>query len=199
MYNRLATRSSNMHRYMIHLKNIDCRTPKDADSLLERARVLISDPKVIVRDTRVSRRNIEFDTSIPDSKNVHEILEKLLAISPVADYDQIVESNMDKEDAIRRAKHLFDEEKYWQAHEVLEAVWKNSKGLERDILNGIILVAAAFVHEQKNETEICISILKRATAKFDKASGVHYGIDIDAIANNLTKIIATGRIEAFAL
>src|SRR5712692_8090020 len=104
-----------MYRYMIHLKNIDCRTPKDANMLLQRARDLISDPKIIVRDTRISRRSIEFDTSIPDSKNVHDILEKLLAISPVADYDQIVESHMDKEDAIRRAKHLFNEEKYWQA------------------------------------------------------------------------------------
>ena len=50
-------------------------------------------------------------------------------------------------------------------HEVLEGLWKISTGGEKDLLNGIILVAAAMVHFQKNEIGIGISILKRAMVK----------------------------------
>ena len=34
---------------------------------------------------------------------------------------------------------------------VLEEIWKESTGAEKRILNGIILIDAAFVHYQKNE------------------------------------------------
>ncbi|MDQ3718761.1 MAG: DUF309 domain-containing protein, partial [Thermoproteota archaeon] len=94
---------------------------------------------------------------------------------------------------------LFNDEKYWQAHEGLEHVWRNSTGIEKEILNGIILVAAAFVHDEKDEHDICISILERAIKKLDKAEGIYYGIDISRIANRISEIIKTGRVERFTI
>lgn len=186
-----------MQRYFIHLQNSEY-TPKDAVVLLERARELARD--VIVRDSRVSKKYIEFDTSIPDSMEVDELVGKLQKISPLASVEHIVEKDMSKEEAIRHAVELFNEEKYWGTHEALEAVWKATpRGKERDLINGMILVAAAFVHDLKDEREICLSILGRAMKKLETVSGTYHGIDIDRLAVHVGKILQTGKIERFTI
>jgi predicted metal-dependent hydrolase len=94
---------------------------------------------------------------------------------------------------------LFNNEKYWGAHEVLESVWKNSYGDEKALLNALILISAAFVHDEKNESEICISILKRAMMKLEKANGYYFGIKLDEIKKRISEIVKTGNIEHFII
>ena len=53
----------------------------------------------------------------------------------------------------------------------LKGVWKKTHEGEKDLVQGIILVAAALVHYQKYENEICLSIMKRAMEKLSNASG----------------------------
>jgi predicted metal-dependent hydrolase len=127
------------------------------------------------------------------------VLGRLEEISPVASFDQVVEHHMDKDTAIAKAIEMFNEEKYWSAHEALEGVWKLAKGRERDTLNGIILVAAAFVHDEKDEPDICMSILRRALRKLEAGSGTYQGIDLDRFAAKVASIINSGKIERFAI
>jgi hypothetical protein len=182
---------------MVHLQNRSY-TPKDATVLLYRARELVG-PEVVVRDARVSKKYIEIDTSIPDGMDSGELTARLGKISPIASYEHIIERHMGKDEAIERAIELFNDEKYWGAHEALEGVWKGASGAEKNILNGIILVAAAFVHDEKDEPEICLSILQRARKKLEGTGGVYHGIDIDRIADLISKIINSGRIERFTI
>jgi hypothetical protein len=187
-----------MKRYMVHLQNTLPYTPKDATALLRRARELV-EPKGSVRDARISKKYIEFDTSISEDMDVKKIIIRLEAIAPLASYEQIIERHMEKDVAIRRAVQLFNDEKYWEAHEGLEYVWKNTTGIEKEILNGIILIAAAFVHDEKDEQDVCISILQRARKKLYRASGIYHGIDINRIADMISEIINTGRVERFTI
>ena len=140
---------------MIYLKNVSYK-PKDAQSLLSRARELVSDKTVIIRDTRVSQRFIEFDISIPENNKIEEITGNLLSIAPLLQREYISDKKLEKDEAIKHARNLFNTEKYWGAHEVLESVWKNSYGNEKALLNGLILICAAFVNDEKNEIDICI-------------------------------------------
>jgi len=183
---------------MVHLQNTMLYTPKDAASLLRRARKLV-EPHAVIRDTRVSKKYIEFDTSLSDDTNVSKIIERLEAISPVGSYDHIIEHYIDKQESITRAIQLFNDEKYWQAHEALEYVWKNATGVEKDILNGLILVAAAFVHDEKDEPDICLSILQRARKKFGGASVIYYGMDVKRIADRISEMINSGKIKRFTI
>jgi predicted metal-dependent hydrolase len=188
-----------MQRYFVHLEN-RAFTSKDASPLLLRARSLVEKMGVIIRDSRVSKKYIEFDTSIPESANVTDMVGKLVAISPLSSYEHIVDKHMDKDEAIKHAIALFNDEKYWSTHEALEMVWKSMpEGKERNLVNGIILVSAAFVHDEKNETEICLSILQRAMKKLDGVSGSYHGIDMDRFVSLVSKIIATGKIERFTI
>lgn len=186
-----------MQRYMVHLRN-GSYNPRDATTLLYRAREIVG-TEVVIRDARVSKKYIEFDTSIPDGMDAGELIARLEKISPLASYEHITERHMGKDEAIRHAVKLFNDEKYWGAHEALEGVWKTSDGDEKSILNGIILVAAAFVHDEKDEPEICLSILQRARKKLDGTGGMYHGIDIDRVADLVSKTINSGRIERFTI
>lgn len=189
-----------MQRYMVYLHN-QSNTPKDAKLLLYRARSLAGDPDLaIVRDVRVSEKYIEFDISVPVNVGIPNVLARLEAISPLASYEHIVERQLEKEQAIKKAIQLFNEEKYWGAHEVLEGIWKSATGREKDILNGIILVAAAFVHDEKDEPDVCLSILRRASEKLAGGSGgIYHGIDIDRMASLVSSMINSGKIERFVI
>jgi uncharacterized protein len=187
-----------MKRYMLHLRNTLPYSTKEAALLLHKARELV-EPDASIRDARVSKKYIEFDIGIPVGKDLASILARIEVIAPLANYDEIIERHLEKDKAIMRARELFNDERYWEAHEVLESVWKNSTGTEKEILNGIILVAAAFVHDEKDEQDICISILHRAKRKLDGTSDSYYGIDMTKIVDELSEINNTGRVRRFTI
>ena len=182
---------------MIHLKNSGF-VPQDAKKLLSQADKLVSEMHAIVRDARVSRRYVEFDVSI--SKEYLDLLvKKLEAIGTLDHARHLVDEEMEKEYAVEKGREYFNYERFWECHEILEGVWKNTYEGEKDLVQGIILVAAAFVHYQKNEDAICLSILKRAMEKFDNSSGKYYDIDIDILRHKVSEIISSGKMETFMI
>lgn len=187
-----------MRRYIVHLRN-NGHSPKNAAILLEKARSAGERDGLVVRDARVSTKHIEYDVSIPDELSEKRVMDLLESISPVASFEQVVERHIAKDKAISLAIQSFNDEKYWSAHELLEGVWKSSTGMERNVLNGIILVAAAFVHDEKDESGICISILKRALAKLEGAPETYAGINIARLAGKALQIIKSGKITRFTI
>ena len=111
---------------MIHLKN-NGYLPKDASTLLGNARYLCSDMNVIVRDTRVSSKYLEFDISV-DKAKLETLLDNLFQIADIAHTKEVVEEKKDKEDAIQEGIMYFNNERFWECHEVLEGIWKNCEG-----------------------------------------------------------------------
>ena len=185
-----------LERYLLYLKNQKFR-PSDARHLLLEARTSI--PKtdnIIIRDVRVAQRFIEFDVSLSGQELLDRIvLNALSTIAEFESYEIVKEENLSKEEAIDRARNLFNNEKFWKCHEVLEFVWKQAEGDEKKLLNGVILVAAALVHFQKGENKICMSILKRADDKIKSGKEEeYYRIKLNSLKENLRKIIDTGTI-----
>lgn len=185
-----------LERYLLYLKNQKFR-PSDAPNLLLEARTSIPKPdNIIIRDVRVAQRFIEFDVSLSGQELLDRIvLNSLSTIAEFESYEIVKEENLSKEEAIDRARNLFNNEKFWKCHEVLEVVWKQAEGDEKKLLNGVILVAAALVHFQKGENEICMNILKRADDKIKSGKEEeYYRIKLDSLKENLRKIIDTGTI-----
>jgi uncharacterized protein len=182
---------------MIHLKNSG-HVPQDAKKLLSQADKLVSGMHALVRDMRVSSKYLEFDVSV--SKEYIDLLVKRLEkIGPLFDARHLFEEEIEKEDAVEKGRNYFNDERFWECHEILEGVWKKTFEGEKDLVQGIILVAAAFVHYQKNENEICLSILERATKKLGSSSGKYYDVDVDSLQNKVLKIIDSGKIETFKI
>ena len=183
-----------LSRYMVYLKN-EKYLPKDATSILSLSRNILHDDKIIIRDVRVASHFLELDISIPTSSEMNNIKSKLSTIAPILEIDRIVEKEFDKKESMKLARELFNNEKYWKTHEVLEGIWKHTQGDERDLLNGIILVAAALVHYQKGELEICISIMKRALVKLNNAHGKYHDVDIDSLKREVTNMVKSSKVS----
>ncbi len=182
---------------MVHLKNSGY-VPVDAKALLAKADQLTSDMDVIVRDMRVSTQYLEFDVSVK-KEELDIVVKKFESIGFLYDAKHVVEEKIEKEDALKRAKQYFNDERYWECHEVLEGVWKKTHKGEKDLVQGIILVAAALVHYQKYENDICLSIMNRAMEKFSNASGMYYGVDVDKFQKTVGMMISTKSIRAFMI
>ena len=182
---------------MIHLKNSGY-VPKDATKLLLQARSISSEMDITIRDVRVSSRYLEFDVSIKKVELDH-LIQKLEPIGPLDHAKHVVDEVIEKEEAIEKGRDYFNYERFWECHEVLEGVWKKSDGAEKDLLNGMILVAAALVHYQKDENETCLSIFRRALEKIGNARGKYHKIDVDALRNKISNMIRSGAIETFTI
>ena len=186
-------------RLMVYLYNQQF-LPSDAILILKKARELTSSIEIIIRDCRISTNFIELDISIPKNTQIDNVLILLKKISSIKEVIEVKERLLNKTEAIDNAIFLFNQEKYWWSHEALEMVWKESKGEEKQLLNGLILICAAFVHNQKNEYNICLSILERSLRKLVTVKkSFYYGINIDGIKTRITKILQDKEIVYFKI
>ncbi|MGI0089775.1 MAG: DUF309 domain-containing protein [Nitrosopumilaceae archaeon] len=182
---------------MIHLKNSKY-VPQDANKLLLQARKLGSAMDSTIRDTRVSSRYVEFDVSIK-KEDLVLLIKKLEPIGLLDHAKHVVDEEIGKEDAIEKGRYYFNNERFWECHEIFEGVWKKADGKEKDLLQGLILVAAALVHCQKDENEICLSIFRRALEKIGNTTGKYHQIDIDAVRKKVSGMIRSKAIETFTI
>ena len=183
-------------RYMIYLNNKNRKySPENHKYVLMHVRSLLKDfSDVLVRDVRISSYFIEMDVSIYNTKEIFvspKITEKLHSVGSLLLCDDLSEPKFcfNKDCIVDHAIYLFNLERFWKSHEVLEGLWKESTGSEKRILNGLILIDAAFVHYQKNEFDVFISILKRSMEKLRGNLGMFYNLNLNEIKENLNNII----------
>jgi predicted metal-dependent hydrolase len=175
-----------MERYMIHLKN-NGYDPIHSSELVHKARELCSDMNASIRVARVASKFVEFDVSInPDDLDI--LIEKLNPIGELYNARHIVEEKIEKEEGIKDGVFYFNNERFWESHESLEGVWKKCYGKEKELVQGIILLAVAFAHRQKNEHSIGVGMLGRALEKLGDSPAVYGDIDIDRIRNKIKEM-----------
>jgi uncharacterized protein len=80
---------------------------------------------------------------------------------------------------------LFNEHRFFEAHEVLEDVWRDAPEPERKFLQGLIQVAVAMVHHSRGNSIGCRSVLERARRNLAKYPAVHGGLDLAALLISL--------------
>lgn len=133
-----------------------------------------------------------------DEDGFIEILEgfgKLLKIEEVSEHG----CDVLMQESISTAVLLFNMERFWKSHEVLEQVWKEASGLPKSILNGVILVDAAFVHLQKGEQDIYFSILRRSLQKFLDSPQYFYGVSICELVGQVKFILSSNKAAYFKI
>jgi len=154
-------------RYLFRLSNKNERTPKDIDRVRDSIRMVLGSRESATH-FRISSNAVEFNLYAHNNDELgererlleehgFEIIGKKLLDTPSIPIGRI--------EALKEGIALFNEERFWESHEILEQLWRESTGGEREILQGLILTAAAFVHYQKNEPDVCLSVLKRARSK----------------------------------
>src|SRR5262245_11566976 len=82
---------------------------------------------------------------------------------------------------LREFIELFNEEKFFEAHEVLELLWRQTQTSDRDFYQGLIQLAAAFVHIQKGTPSGAENLYAKAVKHLSKYPSYHCGLDCDKI------------------
>jgi hypothetical protein len=100
---------------------------------------------------------------------------------------------------LAESRVYFNSERYWECHEVLESVWRIKQGDEKLLLQGIILVCAAFVHHQKGEEKVALSVLERAAKHLGYDSPQYGGIDLDSLRTNVQTVLQRKQFSNFRI
>jgi len=144
--------------------------------------------RTIARSVGVDARNpkwtsygaLEIDVFCPTKADFDLFL---AAVSPIARLEFATDLNQapphrPEEELFGEARELFNSERYWECHEVLEGVWRQKQGEEKRVLQGIILVCAAYVHHQKGEDSIGLGVLERAVRQLEFSRADYGGFTV---------------------
>lgn len=186
-----------MARFMVHLKNSGF-TPAQSKELVYRARDLCRDIGASVRVARVATSFIEFDVEVEKSK-LDLLVEKLKPIGELDNARHIAEENIEKETGIKDGIFYFNNERFWECHEAFEGVWKECYGREKEIVQGIILLAVAFAHAQKNDLSIGIGMLSRALEKLGESPSMYHNIDVNRIRDKILDMQKSNSLTIFEI
>ena len=169
-----------LREHIFHFLNELNIVPLNSRQILHRARDLISGMNAHIRLSRIATTFIEFDVAI-ETKDVEVLVEKL---SPIGDLDNmrhVVEEEIEIDQGIKDGIFYFNNERFWECHEAFEGVWKQCFGREKELVQGIILVAVAFAHAQENELSIGVAMLTRALEKLGSSPSMYHSIDVERI------------------
>lgn len=164
--------------------------PSDREWLLPKVRGHMPE-SVKVIDLRVGSAHIEVDTvmEVGGAEDIRRYVERFL---PVIDLREVSKSEETRkpEVVVMTAVQLFNSERFWEAHEVLEGLWRRLTGVEKSVVHGLILLAAAYVHLQRAELEVFRSILARAKTVLEEHEVVEmFGLDLDALRRLLDRAV----------
>ena len=93
-------------------------------------------------------------------------------------------------DELYRALDEFNDGYYFESHETLEDLWMVTPLPERTLFQGIIQLAAAYVHLARGETPGALKLLDAAVAKLRGFEPAHLGIDVGAMVEQAAAVRA---------
>lgn len=102
-------------------------------------------------------------------------------------FHNVVNDNhdLDKNEYLRGIR-LFNEKKFFDAHEVLEDVWRAAPLETKKFLQGLIQLAVAFHHYSKGNTVGAVSLLKRACRNLSTYPDGFAGIRVKPLLASVT-------------
>jgi hypothetical protein len=80
------------------------------------------------------------------------------------------------------AQDLLDRGLAFNAHEVLEAAWKNGPEDERLLWQGLAQLAVGITHVQRGNVKGAVAVLRRASGRLADARVAQHGIDATGLA-----------------
>jgi hypothetical protein len=177
------------------------------DSLGDLNRRLLPSVRTMARSFGLDARNpkwtsygaLELDVFAPTKADLEVFLaatEPLGTIEFVTDLGTAPPHRSDLQ-LFSEARHLFNSERYWESHEILEGAWRIMRGDEKRYVQGVILVCAAYVRHQKGDDKVALSVLRRARKQLDYRAASFHGIEVDSLRKHTDRIISSGRFEPF--
>ncbi len=85
------------------------------------------------------------------------------------------------DEALDVAVALWDEHRYFEAHECLEDVWHHAAPEDREFWKGVIQIAVGCVHHQRGNAAGAVRLLDRAAGRLADYPDLHHGVDVEQL------------------
>ena len=94
----------------------------------------------------------------------------------------------------------FNRQLFYEAHDVLEDLWLADKyGANGDFYKGLIQLAGAFVHLQKNRLRPAAALFKLTRANLGKYPPVHEGLNLSVVGELVEHWLGALEAQEFAV
>jgi hypothetical protein len=90
----------------------------------------------------------------------------------------------------RRGVALFNGVRYWHAHEAWETLWRAAPDQERDFYQGLIQVAAGFLHLQRRNLRGSRNKLTEGLERLRRYEPAHRGIFVNELIGQASRVLA---------
>jgi uncharacterized protein len=104
-----------------------------------------------------------------------------------------LDNNLVDLEAYVRGIRLFNEAKFFDAHEVLEDVWRAAPAAQKKFLQGLIQLAVALHHHSRGNAVGALSLLKRAARNLAAEPRQPRGIRVSDLLHSIQQ--CAGAIE----
>ena len=98
---------------------------------------------------------------------------------------------------------LFNAGEYFEAHEELEAAWRAEPGAIRNMYQGILQIAVAYLHISRNNYAGAVKVYGHALKWLDEIPDVCQGVDIAGLKRDAAEVftevrrLGSGHLAAF--
>ena len=86
--------------------------------------------------------------------------------------------------------HQFNCGEYFESHETLELVWREQEGAERELTQGIIQIAVACHHLERNNKMGALKLFKRGLARVRKFETRDTGLCLTELCSQVQNLIS---------
>ena len=87
--------------------------------------------------------------------------------------------------SLARGLELIRAGRYFDAHEELEDDWRSAPSEERDFLQGLVHVAVAWLHAERENRPGCERQLEKAARRLGPYAPEHRGVDVARVLDDV--------------
>lgn len=184
-------------RYLIRLANDGTAISLEQNLLLNKIRNLIAPLQGKAINLRVTPTALEFDLFIAPAAETRPYIDLLKGMGKLLTCKRldIPPAAIDPVAVVTEARQLFNEQRFWEVHEVLEGLWKELHGAEKDLVQGLIIAAAALVHVQKNEPNSVWSMLGDAMRRLKNQPDHYLGWNVKKFRDHFARVLVAKKID----
>ena len=99
------------------------------------------------------------------------------------------EDNTSFEDIFLDALNLFNNQKWYEAHDAFEDLWNTLEGDERQIIQGILQVSVSQFHLSKGNLNGATILMGEGLGRIKNRTNIDLGIDLESLCNCLEELL----------
>ena len=93
------------------------------------------------------------------------------------------------EDNLFDALNLFNNQKWYEAHDAFEEIWNTLDGDERQIIQGILQVSVSQFHLSKGNLNGATILLGEGLGRIKNRTNINLGIDLESFCKCLEELL----------